>query len=53
MTAGEEIGYHPLDDAEVFAGKLIDKFGEPDLTDPIHHLVGGKFCAVPLGERMS
>ena len=23
-----------------------------DPDDPVHHLVGGKFCAVPLGERM-
>lgn len=53
LEAGAELGYHPQDDAELFAKKLIDEFGEPDLTDPVHRLVGGKFCAVPLGERMS
>jgi NAD(P)-dependent dehydrogenase (short-subunit alcohol dehydrogenase family) len=53
LGAGEKVGYHPRDDAEVFADGLIGDFGEPDLDDPIHHLVGGKFCAVPLGERMS
>jgi uronate dehydrogenase len=50
--SGEEIGYHPVDDSEVFADKLIGQFGEPDPNDPVHRLVGGKFCAVPLGERM-
>lgn len=52
MSAGEAIGYHPADDAEPFAEGLIAEFGEEDLNDPVHHLVGGKFCAVPLGERM-
>ena len=47
-----EVGYEPQDDSEPFAEKLISEFGEADLADPIHHLVGGKFCLVPLGERM-
>lgn len=52
LEAGERIGYHPMDDAEVFAPDLIARLGEPDLGDPVHRLVGGQFCLVPLGERM-
>jgi uronate dehydrogenase len=44
LAEGEQIGYHPVDDAEVFAGTLIAEFGEPDLTDPQHRTVGGVFC---------
>lgn len=42
------IGFHPKDDSEVFAGD----FPEPDLKDAEHHLLGGMFCGVPLGEPM-
>jgi hypothetical protein len=52
MSAGEEIGYQPVDDSERYAEALIAEFGAQDPNDPVHHLVGGKFCAVPLGERM-
>ena len=53
LTAGEQVGFHPIDDAEVFAAELIDKFGEADLSSPEHHLVGGELCATPLGVPMS
>ena len=53
LTAGEAIGYHPLDDAERFAGKLLAEFGEPNLDLPVHRLVGGQTCAVPLGKRVA
>jgi uronate dehydrogenase len=53
LTAGEAIGYHPVDDAENFAGPLLAEFGEPDVDQPVHRLVGGQTCAVPLGERMN
>ena len=52
QSAGEEVGYHPVDDSEPYAQQLIAEFGPEDLDDPVHRLVGGKFCAVPLGERM-
>ena len=52
LTAGEAIGYHPVDDAEAFADAIIGRLGEPDLDQAVHHLVGGQTCAVPLGERV-
>jgi hypothetical protein len=30
----------------------VARFGEPDLTEPVHDLVGGAFCQAPLGEPM-
>jgi hypothetical protein len=30
----------------------VAEFGEADPADPVHDLVGGQFCLVPLGERM-
>ena len=50
LAEGEAIGYHPQDDAEVFADKLIAEHGEPDLTDPVMRRIGGQWCDVPLGE---
>jgi len=50
LAEGNALGYAPRDDAEVFAQKLIAEHGEPDLADPEHHLLGGTFCAQPLGE---
>lgn len=52
LEAGERVGYHPVDDAETYAAELISRLGEPDLSAPEHHLVGGKFCAAPLGVPM-
>jgi hypothetical protein len=52
LKAGEQIGFQPVDDAEVFAADLIEKLGEPDLTGPTHRLVGGDLCANPLGVPM-
>lgn len=49
LAAGEEIGYHPVDDAELFAGELVAEHGEPDLADAVHRLVGGAFCLTELG----
>jgi len=50
LAEGEAIGYHPEDDAEDFAGKLIAEHGEPDfLNDPLLNRVGGQWCDVPLG----
>jgi len=49
LAEGEAIGYHPVDDAEKFASEYLNG-QEPDLTDPVHRLLGGQFCAIPLGE---
>ncbi len=53
LEAGKKIGYHPVDNAEAFAGPLLAEFGEPDLDQPVHRLVGGQTCAVPLGQRVN
>lgn len=52
LAAGEAIGFHPVDDAEHYAPALISEHGEPDLQQPVHQLVGGQTCAVPLGARI-
>jgi len=49
LKAGEQIGYQPVDDAEIFADELIEKLGEADLGQPEHHLVGGALCGSALG----
>jgi nucleoside-diphosphate-sugar epimerase len=51
LAEGEAIGYHPVDDAEKYASEYLADGAEPDLTDPVHHLLGGAFCQLPLGER--
>lgn len=51
LAEGEAIGYHPVDDAEVFADEYLNG-AELDVSDPVHHVLGGQFCAVPLGSRM-
>jgi len=53
LQGARALGYEPTDDAERFAADRIARFGEPDLTDPVHDLVGGGFCIAPLGEPMS
>ncbi|MQA86369.1 MAG: NAD-dependent epimerase/dehydratase family protein [Streptosporangiales bacterium] len=49
LEAGEELDYHPVDDSEGFAAEVLAGTGEPDLRDPVHRLVGGEFCSMPLG----
>jgi uronate dehydrogenase len=51
LAAGEEIGYHPVDDSEAYAAEYLNG-SEPDLTDPVLNILGGQFCAVPLGSHM-
>ncbi len=53
LAGARALGYDPTDDAERFAPELIARFGDPDLTDPVHDLVGGGFCVAPLGEPMT
>jgi uronate dehydrogenase len=50
MAGSEAIGYHSTEDAEQFAADRVARFGEPDHTEPVHDLVGGAYCTVPLGE---
>jgi nucleoside-diphosphate-sugar epimerase len=52
LAEGEAIGYHPVDDAEKFARDYLAEGEEVDLSDPVHHLLGGQFCAQPLGQRV-
>jgi nucleoside-diphosphate-sugar epimerase len=51
LAAGAQLGYHPEDDSEAYAGPLLAAEGEPDCADPVHRLVGGTFCSDPLGGR--
>ena len=43
LTAARALGYEPADDAEVYAEALIEQYGEPDLSDPVHARVGGQY----------
>ncbi|MCV2488526.1 NAD(P)-dependent oxidoreductase [Geodermatophilus sp. YIM 151500] len=43
LTAARALGYEPQDDAEVYAEALVEAYGEPDPTDPVHARVGGEF----------
>jgi len=52
LSGARALGYEPADDAERFAADRVERFGEPDLGDPTHDLVGGSFCQAPLGEPM-
>jgi nucleoside-diphosphate-sugar epimerase len=49
LAEGEEIGYHPEDDAEEFASEIIAENGEPDTAADIHFRVGGGYTTLPLG----
>jgi nucleoside-diphosphate-sugar epimerase len=43
MEEARLLGYDPQDNAEAYAEGIIAKYGEPDLNDPTHRLVGGPF----------
>lgn len=49
LAEGEEIGYHPVDDAEAYAPEVVALEGEPDPAEAVHRLVGGEFCSLRLG----
>jgi NAD(P)-dependent dehydrogenase (short-subunit alcohol dehydrogenase family) len=49
LSGSRALGYEPTEDSERFAADRIARFGEPDLSDPIHDLVGGSTCLAPLG----
>src|SRR2546421_677196 len=53
LAGARALGYESSDDAERFAADRVARFGEPDLTDPVHDMVGGGFCIAPLGEPMN
>ena len=52
IAGARALGYQPAEDAERFAPDVLAAQGEPDLTEPVHDLVGGAFCQAPLGEPM-
>jgi UDP-glucose 4-epimerase len=52
LAGARALGFVSGDDAEVFAAARVAQFGEADPGDPVHDLVGGQFCLVPLGEPM-
>jgi uronate dehydrogenase len=43
LDAARALGYDPVDDAERFAPALLAEHGEIDITDPVHHRIGGPF----------
>ncbi|MGY2084893.1 NAD-dependent epimerase/dehydratase family protein [Blastococcus sp. SYSU DS0539] len=43
LSAAEALGYRSTDDAEGYAGALVEVHGEPDLSDPVHRRVGGEY----------
>ena len=51
LAGAHDLGYASVEDAERYATVRAAEFGEPDPDDPEHDLVGGAFCATPLGER--
>ncbi|MGV9802132.1 NAD-dependent epimerase/dehydratase family protein [Mycobacterium sp. NPDC003449] len=48
LAAGEQIGYHPQDDSEVFAPEILAAVDESVAPE---RFVGGKFLVAPLGEH--
>ncbi|MER7505407.1 NAD(P)-dependent oxidoreductase [Nonomuraea pusilla] len=51
LREAESIGYVSRDDSEPRAAGLIAEQGEPDLSDPVHHRVGGVFTLGELGGK--
>jgi uronate dehydrogenase len=49
LSGSTALGYKPTEDSERFAAERIARYGEPDVTDPVHDLVGGATCQAPLG----
>lgn len=43
LEPGRALGYHPVDDAEVYAAGILAEHGEPDLTHRDHAFLGGEF----------
>jgi uronate dehydrogenase len=48
LDEARALGYEPQDDAEVFAGELLEEFGQPDPSDMAYSLLGGTFCGPDL-----
>jgi uronate dehydrogenase len=53
MAGAEALEYRSAHDAERFAADRISRFGEPDLSDPVHQYVGGAYIDHPLGGAMA
>lgn len=44
LDEARSLGYHPADDAEVFAAEIMAANGDPDPADPALAFLGGTFC---------
>jgi uronate dehydrogenase len=53
LDRARALGFQPAHDAERFAADRIARFGEPDLSDPVHDYVGGAYIDHPLGGAMA
>jgi nucleoside-diphosphate-sugar epimerase len=49
LAGSRALGFESAEHAEPFAADRIARFGEPDLSDPVHDLVGGATTLAPLG----
>ena len=49
LEGSKALGYESLEHSEPFAADRIARYGEPDLNDPVHDLVGGATTLAPLG----
>jgi uronate dehydrogenase len=44
LDSARELGYESQDDAEVYAGQVLDRFGPTPADDPLFAHLGGQFC---------
>ena len=44
LAEAETLGFHPRDDAEVFAADLLEQPGQPGPGDPVLAHLGGEYC---------
>ena len=51
MDEATALGYHPQDDAEIYAEELIGVEREPDADDPVHRFVGRTIDSRPVRRR--
>lgn len=51
LDAARALGWESRDDSEAHAAPLIEKFGEPDLSEPLHDRAGGIFTLKELGGK--
>ena len=49
LAEAQALGFHPRDDAEVFAAEVLARPGQPGPGDPVLAYLGGEFCLPPSG----